>query len=119
MPHRLYGEDAFQSPESLLYQVSLKVLLDHLFCREGVLCGDDHVQAIVLLTLFYHVVSPLGFKVLQSPEYILMLLALSVTILVAIGIYAIDKKILNHYIITQVILVFLIFVGEILLMILF
>lgn len=35
------------------------------------------------------------------------------SVLVAIGIYAIDKKIVNHYIITQVTLAFIALVGEI------
>jgi hypothetical protein len=43
---------------------------------------------------------------------ILMLLTLPVTILVAIGIYVIDKKIVNHYIITRVVLAFSVFVAE-------
>ena len=42
-----------------------------------------------------------------------MVLALSVTILVAIGVYAIDKKIVNHYIVTHVVLAFLVLVAEI------
>ena len=75
-----------------------------------------HLGLLPLLCLFLWltIISPLFFDALISTQFILMLLTLSVTILVAIGIYAIDKKIVNHYIITQVSIVFLAFVVEIL-----
>lgn len=68
---------------------------------------------LLSLLLWLTIISPIFFKVLQSPQCILMVLALSVTILVAIGVYAIDKKIVNHYIITQVVVLFVIFAAEI------
>ena len=78
-----------------------------------------HLGLLPLLSMFLWltIISPLFFGVLRSPQSILMLLTLSVTILVAIGIYAIDKKIVNHYIIAQVSLAFLVLVIEILCMV--
>lgn len=78
-----------------------------------------HLGLLPLLSLFLWltIVSPAVFSGLRSPQLILMLLTLSVTILVAIGIYALDKKIVNHFIITQVVLAFLVFAGEILIFI--
>lgn len=78
-----------------------------------------HLGLLPLLSLFLWltIMSPLFFEVLRSAQYILMLLTLSVTILVAIGIYALDKKIVNHYIITQIMLAFLVFIAEIIFMV--
>lgn len=78
-----------------------------------------HLSLLQLLSLFLWltVISPLFFDELRNHSSILTLLTLSVTILVAIGIYALDKKIVNHFITTQVVLVFLVFAGEILFMI--
>jgi hypothetical protein len=58
-------------------------------------------------------VSPLVFLKLRDLDLILVLLTFVVTILVAIGIYAIHKKIVNHYITTQIALAFIVFVAEI------
>lgn len=74
-----------------------------------------HLGLLPLLSwfLWLTVLSPLFFAQLRDLNHLLMLLTLSVTILVAIGIYAIDKKIVNHFIITQVVLASLFFAGEI------
>lgn len=78
-----------------------------------------HLGLLPLLTMFLWltIVSPLFLGVLRSAQFILMLLTLSVTILVAIGIYALEKKIVNHYIIAQVSLAFLVLVIEVLCMV--
>ncbi|MGC1119635.1 MAG: hypothetical protein WBA22_00955 [Candidatus Methanofastidiosia archaeon] len=79
-----------------------------------------HMGLLQLLSLFLWitVLSLLVFSQLQTLDSIFGLLTLSVTILVAIGIYALDKKILNHYIVTQVTLAFIVFVAEIVYLIL-
>lgn len=91
----------------------------HLNIKFGLSKKGFHLGLLPLLTFFLWltIVSPILFPVLRDPQFILMLLALSVTILVAIGIYALDKKIVNHYIVIQVVLVFVVFVAEIVMMI--
>lgn len=78
-----------------------------------------HIGILPLLSFFLWltVISPMFFKSLQTTHFILMVLALSVTILVAIGVYAIDKKIVNHYIVTHVVLAFLVLAAEIIYMV--
>jgi hypothetical protein len=78
-----------------------------------------HIGILPLLSsfLWLTVISPMLFKSLQTTQFILMVLALSVTILVAIGVYAIDKKIVNHYIVTHVVLAFLVLAAEIIYMV--
>lgn len=73
------------------------------------------ILPLLSLLLWIIIISPVFFNVLRSPDFILALLGISATILVAIGIYAIEKKILRHFIITQIILVYLFFAVEILL----
>lgn len=70
---------------------------------------------LLSLLLWATIISPVFFDVLHSPSLILALLGISATILVAIGIYAIEKKILKRFIITQIMLVYLFFAAEILL----
>lgn len=93
----------------------------HLNITFGLSKKGFHLGLLPLLSLFLWltIMSPIFFELLRSPQFILMLLTLSVTILVAISIYAIDKKIVNHYIITQVILAFLLLAAEIFFIIIF
>ncbi|KYK37289.1 MAG: hypothetical protein HXS46_05980 [Theionarchaea archaeon] len=93
----------------------------HLNLTFGLSRKGFHVGILPLLSFFLWltVLSPAVLEFLRSAQFILMLLTLSVTILVAIGIYAIDKKIVNHFIITQVILAFLVFAVEIVFIALF
>lgn len=87
----------------------------HLNIKFGLSKKGFHLGLLPLLAFFLWltIVSPILFPVLREPQFILMLLGLSVTILVAIGIYALDKKIVNHYIIIQVVMAFVVFVAEI------
>ena len=87
----------------------------HLNIKFGFSKKGFHLGLLPLLAFFLWltIASPLLFPALITPQLILMLLTLSVTILVAIGIYALDKKIVNHYIVTHVVLAFVGFVVEI------
>jgi hypothetical protein len=58
------------------------------------------------------IVSPTIIGTVTSGNFVLILLGLSATFLVAIGIYAIDKKIVRHFITTHVILVYLVLALE-------
>ena len=70
---------------------------------------------LLSLLLWFTIISPIFFKVLRSPGLIIALLGVSATILVTIGVYAVDKKILRHFITVQIILVYLVYAAEILL----
>jgi hypothetical protein len=101
---------------TLMYGCKTHINIKFGFSKKGF-----HLGLLPLLSFFLWltIVSPIVFPVLRDPQFILMLLTLSVTILVAIGIYALDKKIVNHYIVTQVVLAFMVFVAEIVFMLIF
>jgi hypothetical protein len=60
---------------------------------------------------------PVIARIVLSDNFVLALLGLSATFLVAVGIYAIDKKILKSFITTHIILIYVVLTLEIFIMI--
>ena len=58
------------------------------------------------------ILPPVITKVIFSSDFALALLALSATFLVAVGIYAIDKEIVKHFITLHIILVYVVLTIE-------
>ncbi len=66
---------------------------------------------------WFRMLPPGIIRAILSDNFVLALLGLSATFLVAVGIYAIDKKIVKHFITTHIIFIYAVLAAEIIIMI--